>query len=350
MSERDNKFAYEYQEAENNTTDALPILSSEELKYHLSFGASPFAGIEHPEVQRSQNHIVRPLLLQRVEQSAPANTPDSLRQFMEQSFLTRFTGRAMRNYEAYCERLEKTPAELISPEFNDVHDRAMRGLASPSELLIVREVLKMKSIELARLTHPYGAKINELDPMRHSVAMAIRRFGGVVFQPDECQDQLKLRSTDLLMNPERKDEAMGLLMTRRRMIGMLEDDTAIMERSSFVVPIYQGSQFDPELSRRMRAVPLIENKDRMAQLEDAGQLSDVVPGLLKNNNFSAAIPLSTTIFAYNRTTATEIKEYKLAHGNLSTRDVIVAMTKKERFYKPSDLESITDRYNEENQH
>jgi hypothetical protein len=325
----------------------LSVAEYEELQYHLSWGATPLAGAEYPAVMRLQNQIVQPLLLRRVEQSAPEAMPAPLRQFMEQSFLTRFTGRAMKNYDAYSERLVKTPPQAIGAIFNEQHERSIQGLAVPGELLIVRRVLGMKAVELARLTHSYGTMIEKLDPMRAVVAEAVASQGGTMFPSTEYREQYKLRSADLLMSPERQDEAMGLLMTRRRMIGMLADDTAILERSSFVVPIYDGSSFDPTLSARMRRVPLADNPNRMQQLEAEGRLLEVVPGLLDDNNFDAAIPLSTTIFAYNQTTSQEISER--ANNNKSHDDLerIRRMTLAEANYKPKDRQTMMENYNNE---
>jgi hypothetical protein len=352
MSERRNDIvtATTPDEVEVSPFDIMNNLSNtqrEELQYHLSWGATPLAGSEYPEVMHTQNEVVRPLLLHRVETGAPEGMPEPLRQFMEESFLTRFIGRAVKNYDAYSERLVKTPPSEIGTGFAEQHELAIRGLAQPERLLVVRRTLGMKAVELARLTHSYGEKIEELDPMRKVVAEAIKAQGGNMYSVANYKEQYKLRSTDLLMNPERKDEAMGLLMTRRRMIGMVDDDTAILERSSFVVPIYDGSPFNSTLSARMRRVPLLENPDRMKQLETEGRLLEVVPGLLNDNNYEAAIPLSTTIFAYNKVTDQEIKERARCNKSHEGLMRIRQMTLAEPNYKPKDMKTMTENYNNE---
>lgn len=320
-----------------------------ELDYHLSWGAAPIAGSEYPEVGYNQNFVVLPRLVERVEESMSPDMPDQLRQFILSAFRARFHARDIRNHDAYSERLVKTPPETISDTFYKQHDRAMRGLAVPEELMIVRRTLGMKAIGLAQLTHPNGVMIDQLDPMREAVASAVRQQGGIVFEPKDYNEQIKLRSADLLMSPDREDEAMGLLMTRRRMTGMLDDDTAVLERSSFVVPIYDGSPFDPILSKRMRQVPLIGNEYRMQQLEEAGDLMRVIPDLLENNDFAAAMPLSTTIFEFNKTVRDEIEAQRELNKPIKTRDVIMGLMLKEKNFLPRDLKTMTDNYNDETQ-
>jgi hypothetical protein len=351
MIERDHFSSNEEFNTDDEQSSYLDILRTvprDDLEYHLSWGATPLAGTEYPDVLKFQNTIIRPMLLQRVEQSAPDNVPLPLRHFMEQGFLTRFVGRSMKNYEAYSERLVKLAPDEMSEAFYEQHERSMRGTASPRELLIERRTRGMKAVELARQTHPYGEMIDELDLMRDAVDEAILEQGGIILPPEDYQEQYKLRTTDLLMNPDTDNQAIGLLMTRRRMKGMFDDDTAILERSSFVVPIYEGSQFDPKLSRRMRQVPMIDNPDRMHQLEQAGRLSEVIPELLQANNFEAAIPLSTTTFAYNQTTDHAIKEEMARSKSRSSLDRILSMTRQEPNYRSTDKDMIVEAYNSEN--
>lgn len=278
-----------------------------EMERHLGTGATPLAGAEYPDVQKMQA-LVKKELLRRIIRSAPEGTSLPVRSFMVHSFLTRFQGRASKNYDSYAERLVKNPP--ADPLFAESHEGGLRGTEPPEGLLIVRRTLGMRAIELARLTHPYGAMIDQLDVMREEVATAITNQGGVLFDPEDYHEKYKLRSTGLLLDPERNEQVMSLLITRRRDFGMVDDDTLVMERSSFIVPVYEGSEYDPVLSKQMRQVPMMDNPDRIHQLEEAGRISEVVPDLLKANNFTAAIPQSTTIFGYNQATDRLIEQEK----------------------------------------
>ena len=303
--------------------DAIHSISSqsqEELNYHLSWGATPLAGAEYPDVRYLQEKIVRPLLLHRVETSAPEDTPALIRSFMEHSFLMRFASRVSKNYDSYVERLVQTVPSDADPEFSLYEERALRGTASPEELIIVRRTLGMRAIELARLTHPYGVMYDQLDLMRDDVATAITNQGGVVFEPEDYKEKYKLRATGLLLDPNNREQVMSLLVTRRRDFGMVDDDTLSMERMSFIIPVHKGSAYDSKLSAQMRGISMVNNPDRIRQLEEVGRISEVAPELLDAKDFKAAIPQSTTNFVFNRTTNMTIEQNKATIASENQRD------------------------------
>lgn len=311
---------------ERQTNIYVANQDASELERHLNTGATPLAGIEYPDVQKMQNDV-RVALLRRIARSAPQETPLFVRSFMVHSFLTRFAGRASKNYDSYAERLVTDIPADAPPDFFEQHERAMRGTASPEELMIVRRTLGMRAIELARLTHPYGAMIDQLDLMRDDVAVAVASQGGILFEPRDYNEKFKLRSTGLLLDPERGEQVMSLLITRRRDSGMVDDDSLVMERSSFIVPVHEGSAYDPTLSKRMREVRMVDNPHRLEELAEVGRIHEVVPELLKSNNFSAAIPQSTTIFEFNQTTDREIDARKASLPASNSLERIRALTK-----------------------
>jgi hypothetical protein len=303
--------------------DAIHSISSqsqEELEYHLSWGATPLAGAEHPDVRYLQDRVVQPLLLHRVETSAPEDTPPLIRSFMEHSFLMRFAGRASKNYDSYAERLVQDIPDDADPEIALYEQRALRGTASPEELIIVRRTLGMRAIELARLTHPYGVMYDQLDAMRDDVAKAITNQGGVVFEPKDYNEKYKLRATGLLLDPNNREQVMSLLITRRRDFGMVDDDTLDMERTSFIIPVHAGSAYDPVLSKRMRKISMVNNPNRIQELEEAGRISEVVPEILEAKDFKAAIPQSTTNFEFNRITDAQIEQRKAVIASQNQRE------------------------------
>lgn len=321
-----------------------------ELDYHLSTGATPLAGAEYPDVKRMQE-LVRQLLLERTEDNAFDDIPEELKSFMADCFSTRFNARAMKNYESYAERLNNIVLSDMPDDLQDQHERAMRGTASPEQLIVVRRTLGMKAIELARLTHPYGAKVELLDPMREVAREAIRRQGGIVLDAADYQDKFKIRTADLLISPDDHEEMMGLLVTRRRNVGLLDDDTLVMERSSFVIPTYEGGAYDPALSRAMRKVPLVNNPDAIQQLHEAGQIDTVVPQLIQAQDFRAAMPQSTTIFAYNKTTDEQIEERKKllkpVHELRTTSKYFKEMTLAEKNFRSTDIKEMAERLDAE---
>ncbi|MDB5168313.1 MAG: hypothetical protein JWO55_571 [Candidatus Saccharibacteria bacterium] len=292
---------------ENDFNNSLPE-HKEGIRHHLEWGATPLTTIGRQDVAGMQLRVFD-ALIDRTEKSAPIDVPEELRQFVLHSFMNRFHGRAQNNQISYSERL-KQDFEGLDPLILNMHERAITGQATPVELLIVRREFGLRSIELARLTHPYGDRIEQLDRMRHAVEYGILANDGIVFKSEEDQDvRYKIRS--LSRDAETPEEIKhGFLMTRRRKIGVEGDDTHIHERSSFVVRMDEVGGLDVELINEMSKVKLTKDETWIEDIAAAVKLEEIIPALLKKNNFHTIIPLSTTVYAYNKTTGAEIEREK----------------------------------------
>jgi hypothetical protein len=292
---------------ENDFTTNIPE-HNEGIRHHLEWGATPLTTIGRQDVASMQLRVFD-ALIDRTEKSAPIDVPDELRQFVLHSFMNRFHGRAQNNQISYNERL-KQDFNNLDPLVLKMHERAITGHATPAELLIVRREFGLRSIELARLTHPYGDRIEQLDRMRGAVEYGILANEGNVFDSEDDQDvRYKIRS---LSRDAETPEAIkhGFLMTRRRKIGIEGEDTHIHERSSFIVRMDKAGGLDPELVSEMSKVKLTKDETWIEDIAAAVKLEEIIPALLKKNNFHTIIPLSTTVYAYNKTTGEEIEREK----------------------------------------
>ncbi len=184
-------------------------------------------------------------------------------------------------------------------------DRAELGIASAAELLLVRDAMGIRSVELACLTHPYGSRIDPLlEEMREVTRQNVELLGGTYYEKPET----RYRAKELILDPETGEESLeqGILMTRKRTVGYLPDGTIIRERSSFVLRTDVLASHDPAALARMQAVDCTKD-GWQDELIKAGNIESWVEGLLKNDEFSTAIPISTTIYAYNEATAQEVR-------------------------------------------
>ncbi|MFI5212486.1 MAG: hypothetical protein ACHQTE_00815 [Candidatus Saccharimonadales bacterium] len=286
------------------------------IRTHLEWGATPLVTVGRPQTARMQARVFNELC-RRTINSAPPDVSHLLQQYVLNSIMNRFHERALRNHESYFERL-KQDDEDVKPEYSEMFERAKAGLATPEELLIVRDIYGMRSIELARLTHPYGQRIDQLERMRSAVAHGIERSAGIVYTSDEDMD-VKYKLRTLSRDADAPEEILqeGFLMTRRRKFGLHGDDTFIHERSSFIVRTDAASGLNPDLISEMRHVNLSDEDTWMQDLSVAGKLDQVIPPLLASNNFKSIIPVSTTIYAYNKATGEEIERQKQErHANM----------------------------------
>lgn len=263
----------------------------------LTFGATPF--VFRPEQIKVYN-----ALLDRIDQSAPGDTPQEIKNYVCLHFMSRFHRRQDTNSQSYQRRLVQDLSQL-TPEMMALHDKAYVGTSNPDDILTVSTRLGMPSVELGRVTHPYGEHLEDLGELRLATEVAIKAHGGYVFDPHEYESY-ELEDADI-GNYDKGTMGLGFLMIRKRLVGILPDGTEITERSSFIVRIDEASEFDQELAAKMRKVHFLENKYWKEDLLDAGDLLRVVPPLLDNDRFKTAIPLSSTIYANNPCVELEIQ-------------------------------------------
>jgi hypothetical protein len=253
-------------------------------------------------------------LQQHTYRDIPEDVPLEIIDYVHTTFIARFHSRAEANEENYVTSLN-TDA-VFSPEILDMFYRAECGIATPAELIVTRELKGIRSVELACLTHPYGKRVeNVLPEMRDSVKQHVEYLGGTYFEDPETRYRVK----EIIGHPKGQEEFdKGMLMTRKRTIGIMPDGTVIRERSSFVVRLDENTMFNEDDIKALESVDLSQ-PDWHDELVKAGNLDEIVPLLLESNLFSLAIPISTTIYAYNSETAKRIKEnYSVAFAQRQT--------------------------------
>lgn len=236
--------------------------------------------------------------------------PESIQQYVANSFHSRFTGRVMANCDNYDRRVKKDH-EGVSDEVIAMFENALTGTASPAELLYVRQVYGIASAELGCITLPYGKGMAMLDEMRDSVSQAILLLGGEILSDNR---RFAVKSADLAPAKVDGHPIDALLMTRKRDIGEMQDGTIVRERASFILRIDEASRFNQKLAAKIGSID-IHAKDWESKVGEIGELPAIASASLDANDFAAAIPLSATIFAFNPEQAAEIKREQALEEN-----------------------------------
>ncbi len=259
-----------------------------------SWAPTPY-GIDRLTAKK-QRHVADQLQA-RSSRHIPPHLPPHIAKLVQLHVIARFHERAADNNMSRDTRLKKDFND-VSPELLRYYHRGERGIATPYQLLKVRQAFGFRSIELARLTHPFGRRIEELVPMRRAV-----NIGLVALNAHFLQDQPTYHVINgdqgVSVNPFIQD---GLLMTRERRIADFHDGTQVKERSSFILRIDAESGFDHTIARKIRTIDTSNNKKWLQEVETITDFGTIAHNLLETNNFDAAIPLSTTTYAYNKVT------------------------------------------------
>jgi len=268
-----------------------------------TYGATPLDRV----ATLTQQLELRLDLQELTYRAIPEDTPIEVYSYIHSIFTRRFNKRGEANEENFVTSLHYADyQECLDPEVIDIVDRARLGCASPAELLLVREELGIRSTELACLSHPYGTNIEMLDEMRFAIEYAVSLYGGEYFEEPETIYCVKEAIDGLDGVP---DFTKGVLMTRKSTLGVLDDGTVIKERSSFVLRTDEASGFDQTIIKRLQ-VELTKDPtmDWMKWLIDEGNLDMIAADLLDSDDFTRAIPVSSTAYAFHGETTRQVYE------------------------------------------
>lgn len=270
----------------------------------LTWGATP---LDRMNTLQQQLELV--VTLQELTyRDIPDDVDMEMVNYVHTTFTSRFHGRAEANEENYMTALNASD-DQFSPKVLNMFKRGEQGHASPAELLLTRQLKGIRSVELACLTHPYGKRIDELlEEMRETVRSQVESMGGSYYDEPETRYRVKE-----IIGYEKGKEVFdkGVLMTRKRTLGIMPDKTVIRERSSFVLRLDEVMPLTSAERDALENVDLSQ-PDWQDKLVEAGGLDEVADLLLKINQYSLAIPIATTIYAYNPKTARLVEERKAA--------------------------------------
>jgi hypothetical protein len=239
----------------------------------------------------------------------PKDVPIEIATHVHDSFGRRFDARGAANDENFVTSIMYERQDELDPTILDMVQRATTGHASPAELLLVRESMGIRSVELACLTHPYGTNIEILEDMRTAVELAILSVGGKLFDTPKVRYAVKESIGD---DPDAFDTQLGLLMTRKRIIGVLPDGTEIRERSSFILRTDSKSYLPDEIRDMLDSIAG-DDPEWKAKAGTDENLTVYLGQLLSGNHYAFAIPISSTAYAFNEKTAKEVAAHIVAH-------------------------------------
>jgi hypothetical protein len=260
----------------------------------FTYGATPL-----DRMTTLQQQLELALSLQELTyRDIPEDVPIEIIDYVHTTFATRFHGRGEANEENNMTSL--LPSDQFGEDEQAMFRRADLGQASPSELLVTRNLKGIRSVELACLTHPYGKRIDPLlYEMRESVRQHVELLHGTYIENPDTRYRVK-EIVGYVKGEEKLDK--GVLMTRKRTIGVMPDGTVIRERSSFVLRLDDRSPLTKAELTRLNEVDL-SKPHWQDELVSAADLDTVASMLLEMDEYSLAIPVSTTIYAFNAETA-----------------------------------------------
>jgi hypothetical protein len=254
----------------------------------LTWGATPL--LASIDIQLQQDAVKEVLNSLFESKNVPDYISPTMANYIDVLNMSRTFNRESKNQDSFAYR-DKTDLDGIPLESLEVFERALRGYASPAELLFLASMLGIPTIELASLTHPYGQRIELLDEMRPSINEAIVLLGGTLVRG--ILPEYEVKGSD---NPHNPAQMHGIHMTRKTLFGTLPDGTEVIERSSFVILI---DALPVRIADLVRSTRFEDNPQWSKQVLKRTGLETIVPLLLKDDEYNKAVPVSTTMVAMN---------------------------------------------------
>lgn len=248
-------------------------------------------------------------LEQLVTVYAPEELPDEAKWLAYSDYYAGNARRETENKGSYGEWLTSTDSELLSdPGLLEIEQKIGYGTACPDELLHFMQHTSLKSIELAKLFHPYGYRMQYVPEMRQRIDEGIKDCGGYLLEESSEEEGMdKYRNIDFMkVVVPMNQKFVGYLVKYKRDIGGVIHKNGhpirIVERqlAGLRLDRYSDLPFDiyKKVSQRTSMVHAVENwEGRM--LEETGLKEFVEADIQSDTAADYLIPLSTTVFAYN---------------------------------------------------
>lgn len=259
------------------------------------------ANIDNPEIAKNQA-LVRfqaQIALHALYFRPPFVTPENevyvpgLHDFVETVYESREAERGTNNANSFNDMLGDL--DDIDSKIKDKLERARFGSARPDEILELMDELGMGSAELAKLTHIWGYRLEYLGDMREQVKQAIQdKFGEVYTHPATKYGIIAIDKSDFNGNYRLN----AIAMKRKTLVGRV-DNTAVYERTTFIVRIDKKSRIDREVASYLKSINSDNTAELISRIMQDGRLVEEATRLVAMDDLDSVVPMSTTIFGRN---------------------------------------------------
>jgi len=304
----------------------LPQLPTEYIEKSLEnplivpYGAVP-ANLYRDEETKLQQAMINESF-QMLYETPPSEMP---REFVDHvvvnDYIINENRRMIENFNVYTQFMA-SDTEIDPTLFPEI-DRFESGHATIEEIARIASHSDIPSVEFGKVTHPYGYRMQYIDPFRTDMSQAIEAQGGVVYP-----DIAPYRSIKILPRVLRADD--GTEFGRQRIIGFIvkykrdyghipvagskDEVVRVVERQIAAYRVDEASGFDQSVLDAMHALReeypkrihwdahvSEDGKDRKVftdRLHKTGCLSFIENAVQHESLEDFVVPISTTIYGH----------------------------------------------------
>lgn len=245
--------------------------------------------------------------------------PDGVAAMMQSDYDINEERRSIKNFDAYMTWLNTH--QPTSQEIQQSLAYMERGKALVDELVDIGLQTNIESVELAKVTHPYGRRLEHVYPMREDVMRATENHGGVVYPSITPYRSIHIHpfTSYHTGSAGMVGELQGFIASYKRDIGHIATDDPsvqlrIVERQIAGFRVDEASGFPQEkIQHLLDSRADIHNEHSEAfdrHMRESGVRGFIEKAIQTDSLDAYVIPQSTTIFAYREALSPEEVEHK----------------------------------------
>lgn len=274
------------------------------LRYR-SYGAMP-ANPYADEAIRARQQVIR-AEFKKLYSYTDGLVPRGVAAMMQADYDINEERRSLKTFDAYMSWLNTH--QPVSPEIEQNLNFMERGAALPDELLDIGLHTNIESVELGKVTHPYGRRLVHVYGMRDDVKQAMDARGAMMYPaitPYRSIDIHPFTSYHTGMKAE-KGMLQGFIASYKHDLGQIptDDPTVVLrvvERQIAGFRVDEASGFPQDKLQRLldsRADVTKEHSDTFQrQMRESGVRGCIERAIQMDLLDDYVIPQSTTIYAF----------------------------------------------------
>lgn len=276
-------------EALTNTYDVEPCESRSGC-----FQWSPSPMLWHKGESLAYKQDIDTLISRAIEHGGPTDLDPAVRQAALLNYLSTDARLIQHNFECYQDLIDKQtdiPADLANILY-----KARDGFATQTELVSLIQGTQLVSIELAKLTHPFGQRAEHLDTMGQLIEAAVVENGGMLYDGEETQ------SPRIKISHHQKYTS-HFIATSKVIVGEV-DDVVIAKRTASMILARADLQFDPAVIKKMKQYASQDDPQKWyEQVFGRSGVKEFIEDVYNNKDTDTEqpafiLPLSTVYYGY----------------------------------------------------
>lgn len=227
-----------------------PYGGGEYDRHYSAMPANPYIN----ERVKSREAVIRTELGKLFEHPPEdMDIPDSFKQLLIDDYYINVERRRMINYENFAKWRQEHPR--LDDTLESSVQRVENGYTEVGDIFDVALNTSLSGLEVGRITHPYGQRIEQVTPMRLSVAAAMNERGGTLESVSDPYRRIKIVPKIERIGKDGQQEITGFIVRYKHSLGFIpkgeNEVLKVVERQVAAFRVDEASGFPQDILASM---------------------------------------------------------------------------------------------------